>query len=203
MAGILDFEKFQLKDWFRQIKDNPARLFYGGIDPFSTGMWNKILGKDDAPLINQWGGPTEQRFADADAAGINTTPSRNSHALAQMIAQFYAMQGLGNSFGGSGGAPEGAISEIPASSYEALPRGGISQIPAQSYAPTARSGSLAPAASGGNSLLDNIPKQNLGGGGGSGGGSSADNSELIRLMAELLRQANEKALRERRSPVRL
>ena len=86
----LRFEKENLKHMVGLIKKDPERLLIGAIDPFSTKLWSKILGKDYEPIINQFGGPTEGAFARAEAKGVNIGPASAMHKTAQLIAAFYA-----------------------------------------------------------------------------------------------------------------
>lgn len=108
-GDVGSFEMFNLGAMGNQVKDNPARLFYGSADPFSTGMWNKVLGTDDKPLVDQWGGAAPQRYEEAQEAGINTGPGKTMHAIAKTIASIYA-GGAGASAAGGllGGSAAGA-----------------------------------------------------------------------------------------------
>lgn len=90
LGNLGQFELFNLKGMANQVKDNPARLLYGAADPFSTKVWNKILGRDDKPLIDQWGGAAEHRYEDAENAGIDTGAGRTGHNIAKAVASFYA-----------------------------------------------------------------------------------------------------------------
>lgn len=99
-----NFEVFNLKGMANQVKDNPARLLYGAADPFSTGVWNKILGRDDKPLIDQWGGAAKHRYEEAEDAGINTGPGKTGHGIAKAIASIYAGGALGGAMGGGANA---------------------------------------------------------------------------------------------------
>lgn len=111
------FELFNLKGMADQVKDNPFRLLYGAADPFSTKVWNKILGRDDKPLIDQWGGAAEHRYEDAENAGIDTGAGRTGHNIAKAVASFYAggygadkaggLLGGTQAAGGTGGAGYG------------------------------------------------------------------------------------------------
>lgn len=94
------FEMFNLKGMANQVKDNPARLLYGSADPFSTKVWNKILGRDDKPLIDQFGGAANHRYEEAEDAGINTGPGRTGHGIARAIASIYAGGAVGGLLGG-------------------------------------------------------------------------------------------------------
>lgn len=102
------FEMFNLKGMANQVKDNPARLLYGSADPFSTKMWNKILGRDDKPLIDQWGGAADHRYEEAENAGINTGAGKTGHGIAKAIAAMYTGGAAAGAMGGGAGAASGA-----------------------------------------------------------------------------------------------
>jgi hypothetical protein len=111
MSGLKSFLGFQnlfSKEFGKDIFRKPTRLLTG-IDPASTKVWNKVLGKDDKPLVNAFGSPGEQYYQQAEAKGIDTGAARGFHALADKVAGFYGAQGIGNamaggaSAGGSGG----------------------------------------------------------------------------------------------------
>lgn len=112
LGDVGSFEMFNLGAMGNQVKDNPARLFYGSADPFSTGMWNKVLGTNDKPLVDQWGGAAPQRYEEAQDAGINTGPGKAMHTVAKAIASVFAGGAgagaagglLGGSAGGAGAA---------------------------------------------------------------------------------------------------
>lgn len=116
LSDSLDFEKFFAKDLWSGIKKDPKRLVLG-VDPASTWAWNKILGRDDKPLVDQMGGPYDGRVVSfghgdggvydrAQAAGINTKSAAGNHDAAHMIAASYALGGGlgGNNGGGAGNA---------------------------------------------------------------------------------------------------
>lgn len=110
LGDVGSFEMFNLGAMGSQVKDNPARLFYGSADPFSTSMWNKVLGTDDKPLVDQWGGAAPQRYEEAQDAGINTGPGKAMHTVAKAIASFYAGGAGASAAGGllGGGASAGS-----------------------------------------------------------------------------------------------
>lgn len=89
-GDVGNFELFNLKGMANQVKDNPARLLYGAADPFSTKVWNKILGRDDKPLVDQWGGAASHRYGEAEDAGIDTGAGKQAHGIAKAVASFYA-----------------------------------------------------------------------------------------------------------------
>ncbi len=101
-----DFEKFQLEDMWKQIKEDPERLFIGAIDPFSSEMWGTVTGKDYEPMVNQWGGATNERFVRASEAGIDVEPAQGMHGLAKDIAQSYTA-GYAGGKGASAGEGQG------------------------------------------------------------------------------------------------
>ena len=107
-----DFEKFQIEDMWSMIKEDPERLFIGAIDPFSSELWSTVTGKDYEPLVNQWGGATNERFIRADEAGIDIEPAQAMHGAAKDIAQSFALSyagGKAGTYGESKGmSPEAA-----------------------------------------------------------------------------------------------
>lgn len=120
-SDSLDFEKFFAKDLWSNLKKDPKRLVLG-VDPASTWAWNKVLGRDDKPLVDQMGGPYDGRvfsyghgnggvYDRAQAAGINTASAQKNHDAAHIIAASYALGGgfgnMGGGGGGSGGAQPG------------------------------------------------------------------------------------------------
>jgi hypothetical protein len=112
-GDALDFEKFHAKDLWRGIKKDPKRLLLG-VDPWSTKVWNKILNRDDEPLVDQmggaYGGHTFSAFGNkdggvygrAEAAGVPTGAGGNMQDAAHLIAAFYGGKGLMNIGGGNG-----------------------------------------------------------------------------------------------------
>lgn len=100
-GDVGSFELFNLGAMGNQVKENPTRLLYGSADPFSTSVWNKVLGTDDKPLVDQWGGAAPQRYDEAQDAGINTGPGKAMHTVAKAIASFYA--------GGAGAGAMGGL----------------------------------------------------------------------------------------------
>lgn len=106
----LDFEKFHFKQMWKDITRNPGRALYGSFDPFSTKMWNEILGTDYDPIINQMGGATNQRYIDYIEAGGDPKQAKKAmrnHQIASTIASIYAGGAL-SGLGGAGGAAAGA-----------------------------------------------------------------------------------------------
>lgn len=106
IGDALKFEAFNLKDMWKGIKKDPKRIFLG-VDPASTWAWNKVLGRNDKPIVNQLGGPTNDRFQRAQDAGINTGTASTLHGVAKGVAGalggYYAGGALGNIGSGSGG----------------------------------------------------------------------------------------------------
>jgi hypothetical protein len=90
LGDLFGFEKFQLGSWWKKIKKHPEQLFLGAAEPVGAKLWGGITGKKIEPLVDEWGGPTEQTFADADAAGINTAPAHTGHDIAHTVAAIYA-----------------------------------------------------------------------------------------------------------------
>lgn len=124
LSDMFGFDSFALKDLWRGIKKNPERLLIGAADPWSTKAWNKVLGKDWEPLVDQMGGPygghTISAFGANDGgvyqrardAGIDTGAGENAHDAAHVIAAMFAgnygmgQLGAGGTPGNAGGAQD-------------------------------------------------------------------------------------------------
>lgn len=100
LGDVFGFEKFNLGQMLGKIKKDPERLFIGAADPFSSGVWGKILGKDYEPIVDQFGGASKDTYQKAQEAGINTGPGATMHGIARTIASMYA-GGYGNGLLGS------------------------------------------------------------------------------------------------------
>lgn len=103
----LDFELFHGKEIAKDIWTHPRRLITG-VDPFSTKMWNGILGTDDEPIVDQMGGATSQRYEDAEAEGINPKSGRKMQDLAHVVTALFAGNYGGEQAGLWGGSGSGA-----------------------------------------------------------------------------------------------
>lgn len=128
MCGFVDdivdtvkFEVGHLGDIASDIWHDPTRLLTG-VDPLSTSLWNGILGTDNVPLVNMFGGATEQRYADAEAKGIDTGLARTLHNVAGTVAGYFGGAGLWNAFGGSAGGlfGSGSSAGAVANPYEGM-----------------------------------------------------------------------------------
>lgn len=111
LGDVGSFEGFNLKGMLNQIGENPERMLYGSADPFSTNVWNGILGTDHKPIIDQWGGAAKHRYAEAEKAGINTGPGAQMHGVARTIAGMFAGNAAGNALGGAGSGGTGLLAE--------------------------------------------------------------------------------------------
>ena len=158
---VLNFEKAHLKYIFSLVKKDPERLLIGAIDPFSTKLWNTILGQNYEPLVGQFGQATEGAYQYAEARGIDTGPGRALQGVATLIAAFYAGQygmsklsaagtapaastpGVGGGAGTSGASLPASASAAPAS----VTSGGAVFGPGQSIGSVAGGGGGGSAAS--------------------------------------------------------
>lgn len=104
LGGILDFETFNAGHMLKKAADNPEQLLLGAADPFGAKVWGSITGKDYSPIVNQWGGATEDAYKAAEAKGINTAAGRGMHNVAQSIAGIYAGGAAANGLGFGGAA---------------------------------------------------------------------------------------------------
>jgi hypothetical protein len=94
LKKALKFEAFNVKGIIKDIAKNPQRLLTGAVDPLGTKISNKMFGTHYDPAVNQLGGATEKRFADAEAKGMDTGLARDLHKAAGLVAGFYGAQGL-------------------------------------------------------------------------------------------------------------
>lgn len=106
LGDVVGFEGFNLKNIGKKIAKNPEQLLLGAGDPLTAGVWNSALGTDYEPLVNEWGGATDDTYQKAEAAGINTGAGKSMHGVAQGIAGLFAGNygagKLGTLFGNSG-----------------------------------------------------------------------------------------------------
>lgn len=123
LGDVGNFEYFNLGKMGQQIGKNPLRLAYGSADPFSTKVWNGILGTNDKPLVDQYGGAAPQRYQEAKDAGINTGPGATMHGIARTIVGAVAGGYGANALGGSGSAAGGAGSTAGNTGSSALSDG--------------------------------------------------------------------------------
>jgi len=91
IGDALDFEKFQLGEWWDMIKEDPERLLFPSADPLSADISGSIMGKDYEPMVNTWGGPTGATFEAAEAEGIDTGMAQDIHEVAEGIAKAYTL----------------------------------------------------------------------------------------------------------------
>lgn len=106
LGDLLGFEAFNLKEIGRKIKKDPERLLIGAVDPASSKVWSKALGKDYEPMLDQWGGASADTYRKAEDAGINTKTAHNMHRAARVVAAYFA-SAYGAGAAGLGGAAAG------------------------------------------------------------------------------------------------
>lgn len=119
LSDVFKFETGHLDDIWGDIKDNPERILVGATDPASTKAWNKVLGKDWDPMVDQMGGATKQRYTDAEAKGINTGPARGLQDVAHVVAAAYAGNYGANQLGAAGQVPASELGTVPSSAPSA------------------------------------------------------------------------------------
>ena len=133
-----DFEKFNFKSMWEQLKKNPGRALIGSFDPASTKMWNEVLGRDDDPIISQLGGPTKQRYVDYVQAGGDPKAAKKAmqaHQIAATVASIYAGGALGPmvagmmpALGAGAGAAAGAAGAGAGAGAGAATAGGLASV---------------------------------------------------------------------------
>jgi hypothetical protein len=107
LKKVLKFEKSHFKTLWKGLKDDPKRLFLG-VDPLSTKMWNKILGRDDRALVNQLGGATSYDYQKALEEGIDIGPGKQVQDVAGMIAGVVGGGAAASGLGAAAGSVSGA-----------------------------------------------------------------------------------------------
>ncbi len=129
VKDVLGFEKFNLKDMWKKVKDDPKRMLVGAVDPFSTRMWNQTgMGKDWEPIVDQMGGAYggsaftlgdtgEGVYGRAREAGVPTKAGSQMHDLAHVIASIYA--------GGYGGDKLASVAPKFSNVMGKMPKGGF------------------------------------------------------------------------------
>lgn len=103
VKSVGKFDVFAGKKALKDIGKNPERLLYGSADPLSTKVWNKVLGTNDKPILNQYGGPTKDTFQAAADKGMDLSGAAPAHAIAQTVAQVYGGKGALSALGGAAG----------------------------------------------------------------------------------------------------
>jgi hypothetical protein len=106
LGDILKFEGFNLKTMLKKAGDDPERLFLGAADPAGSKFWGKVTGKDYEPIVDQWGGASNDTYDKAHAAGVRTGPGKAAHGVARAVAAYFTGQWLGG-LGGAGAAGSG------------------------------------------------------------------------------------------------
>lgn len=99
LGGILNFEAFNAGHMLNKAAKNPEQLLLGAADPLGAKLWGGITGKEYSPIVNEWGGATEDAYKAAEAKGINTAAGRGMHNVAQSIAGIYAGGAAANGLG--------------------------------------------------------------------------------------------------------
>ncbi len=162
-SNTLGFEFWKGK---QMLKDFDVNNLFFGIDKVGVGLGNALTGRDDKPLVDEWGGATDADFA---AYGKPTGFAEPLHDVAHTVAQYYAMQGLGNIGGGSGGS--GVFSNGGT--------GGLSGVGGGNAGALANSGAL-----GGGAALGSIGSGVSGGSGfaGLGGGNMSWWDNIVDLL---------------------
>lgn len=201
LGDLWDWNVFAGKDILSNVGDDPERLLFGSADPFSTKLWNGILGRDDEPIISQLGGATDEAFERGEAEGIDTDAGRQMQGVADTVAMAYgsagAMNGLGNAFGGGsgvsagGGSSGGAISDFGDAGYGIIEGGGVT--------PVGSDGAIGAVASGGGGNWENLGRlvgNSLGGGGGQGRGSASGEAQFKATWDDASGGSNKQLLAE-------
>lgn len=118
LGDVLKFENFNLANQWGKLKENPERPFIGAMDKGGSLAWNKIydlagINKRYEPMTDWYGGASDDSYAKAQNAGINTGPGRSMHNVAKAITSAYVggygASQLGAGAGGATGATESGV----------------------------------------------------------------------------------------------
>jgi hypothetical protein len=118
LGNVLKFENFNLANQWDKLKKNPERPFIGAMDKGGSLAWNKIydlagINKRYEPMTDWYGGASDDSYAKAQNAGINTGPGRSMHNVAKAITSAYVggygASQLGAGAGGATGATESGV----------------------------------------------------------------------------------------------
>lgn len=199
-GDIGKFELFHGKDLLKSVWKDPSRLITG-VDPFSTHLWNGVLGTDKKPLVDQMGGATGDDYRKAEAAGIDTSAGKGMQNIAHVIAAIEAGGYGANALGGAGAAGAGAGEAGGLGSTGGL-SGGLEYGGAGGGLGMGGTGGLGSgaASSGGGFSLGELGGGSGGGAydmgsmfGGSGGGSAAGGTDWGKLMQSGMKGFNSNA----------
>jgi len=102
--NVSDFDQSAIGGMWDKLRKDPTQLLLGAGDPFSAKVWNKAIGTDYTPYVNQWGGPTKEAYQDAANQGIDTSDAQGAHGIAQLLAAYFGTAGAGAAFGAAGNA---------------------------------------------------------------------------------------------------
>ena len=118
LGDVLKFENFNLANQWGKLKENPERAFIGAMDKGGSLAWNKIyklggINKRYEPMTDWYGGASDDSYAKAQNAGINTGAGRSMHNVAKAITSAYVggygASQLGAGAGGAAGATESGV----------------------------------------------------------------------------------------------
>lgn len=126
LDDALKFEAFNVEGIVDGIKKAPERLAIGAIDPASSKAWSAVTGKDYQPLVDQYGGATEDTYQRAEQDGIDTGPGRTMHGVARTVVNFVAGGKLADKAGIGGEGGEGGDSVSWDDLPDTMPSGGSS-----------------------------------------------------------------------------
>lgn len=90
VGDVIKFEQSNLGTMVGNARKNPLGLLLGGADTVGNKLWKGLGVNVGNPLVNEWGGATQQAYRDAAAKGINIGPGAAIHSVAQTIASSIA-----------------------------------------------------------------------------------------------------------------
>lgn len=115
VGDVIKFEQSNLGTMLGNAKKNPLGLLLGGADAVGNKLWQGLGVDVGKPLVNEWGGATEQAYRDAAAKGIDIGPGAMMHQIAQTVAGSmaggYGLSKLGTLFPALSGGVGGQVAQ--------------------------------------------------------------------------------------------
>jgi hypothetical protein len=137
VGNTLRFELWKGKDILKNFGVNNA---FFGIDPLGVKIGNAVTGRDDKPLVDAFGGATDEDFA---RYGRATGFAEPIHDVAHTVAAFYGGQGLGDLASAGVSSLSGATSGTNLGIFSNGGRAGMTGVGGGNTGALAASGAIA------------------------------------------------------------
>ncbi len=148
--------RFELDHGKQIIKGFKPQMAVFGVDPIGVKIGNTVTGRDDKPLVDQFGGALPERYADyEERTGRSTGYANSLQDVAHVIAQMYGAKGVGNAAGNAFSGPE--FASLGRTGGAAAAGGGAISEAGAMGGSVGGSGAGGMPAAGGSSWMDWIP----------------------------------------------